>query len=88
MPDKAIPFVKAFGGFSDGSCASAGYTEKEGEQNGTGDKDKDRTYTIYGKEMAMMARRSWIWMASPVHHRQQHRGRDSMNALVAVRRKA
>ena len=49
VPDKAIPFVKAFGGFSDGSCASVGYETEEGTQNGTGDKDKERAYTIYGK---------------------------------------
>ena len=49
IPDKGVPFVKAFGGFSDGSCAAAGYGVKEGEQNGTGEKDKDRTYEIYGK---------------------------------------
>ena len=49
IPEKGIPFVKAFGGFSDGDCASAGYTTKEGEQNGTGEKDKDRTYQIFGK---------------------------------------
>ena len=49
IPDKGVPFVKAFGGFSSGDCASVGYTEKEGEENGTGEKDKERTYTIYGR---------------------------------------
>ena len=49
VPDKGVPFVKAFGGMSDGGCAAAGYTKKEGTANGTGDKDKDRIYDIYGK---------------------------------------
>ena len=41
--------MKAFGGLESGSCASAGYSVKEGEENGTGERDKDRTYTVYGK---------------------------------------
>ena len=49
IPDAGIPFVKAFGGLESGSCASAGYSVKEGEENGTGERDKDRTYTVYGK---------------------------------------
>ena len=42
VPEKGVPFVKAFGGFSDGTCAAAGYTVKEGTEEGTGEKDKDR----------------------------------------------
>lgn len=49
IPDKAVPFVKAFGGFSGGSCASAGFGTKDGTANGTGDKDKDREYDVYVK---------------------------------------
>ena len=49
VPDAGVPFVKAFGGFSDGTCAAAGYPNKEGTASGTGDKDKDREYTIYSK---------------------------------------
>ena len=50
VPEKAAPFVRAFGGFSDGSCAAFGYTVKEGSANGTGDKDKERSYDLYSKE--------------------------------------
>ena len=50
VPEKGVPFVKAFAGFSDGSCASAGYTKSEGTASGTGEKDKERTYSLYGKE--------------------------------------
>ena len=50
IPDKALPFVKTFGGFSSGSCASVGYGTKEGTESGTGDKDRDRTYDIYSKD--------------------------------------
>ena len=49
VPEKGVPFVKAFGGMSDGSCASAGYPNKEGTANGTGDKDSDREYDLYSK---------------------------------------
>ena len=49
IPDKAVPFVKAFGGFSDGSCVSAGYETRDGTAKGTGEKDKDREYDIYVK---------------------------------------
>ena len=49
VPDKGVPFVKAFGGLSSGTCESAGYPNREGTANGTGDKDSDREYTIYGK---------------------------------------
>ncbi len=49
VPEKGVPFVKTFGGMSDGGCAAAGYPNKEGSANGTGDKDKDRTYDIYTK---------------------------------------
>merc|ERR1712232_84039 len=49
VPDKAAYFVKTFGGFSSGSCASEGYTVKEGTEKGTGEKDSDREYTIYSK---------------------------------------
>ena len=49
VPDKGVPFVKAFGGLSSGTCESVGYPNREGTANGTGDKDKDREYTIYGK---------------------------------------
>ena len=49
VPDKGVPFVKAFGGLSSGTCESVGYPNREGTANGTGDKDSDREYTIYGK---------------------------------------
>ena len=49
VPDKGVPFVKAFGGFSDGTCAAAGFPTKEGTAPGTGEKDKERSYDIYGK---------------------------------------
>jgi hypothetical protein len=46
---KGAFFAKTFGGLADGSCATAGYTKDEGTTNGTGEKDKQRTYSIYGK---------------------------------------
>ena len=50
VPENAVFFVKTFGGFTEGSCAVEGYTVAEGTANGTGEKDKQRTYNIYGKE--------------------------------------
>jgi len=49
IPDTAIPFVK-MAGYSSGSCASIGYTKPAGSATGTGDRDKDKTYDLYGKE--------------------------------------
>ena len=49
VPDNAVFFVKNMGGFKDGSCATEGYDVNEGTANGTGEKDKERQYTIYGK---------------------------------------
>ena len=49
VPENAVFFVKNFGGFKDGSCATEGFTVQEGTAQGTGDKDKQRTYTIYSK---------------------------------------
>ena len=50
VPDNAVFFVKTFGGFTDGACAVEGYTVNQGTAKGTGDKDKERVYAIYGKE--------------------------------------
>ena len=50
VPEKGVFFVKTLGGFSEGSCAESGYTVSEGTANGTGEKDKDKTYDIYSKE--------------------------------------
>ena len=50
VPEKGVPFVKAFGGFSDGTCAAAGYPVPAGTANGNGEKDKDRTFDLYEKE--------------------------------------
>ena len=49
VPDKGVPFAKAFGGLSEGSCASEGYATQQGSAPGTKDKDKDRSYSIYVK---------------------------------------
>ena len=49
VPENAVFFVKNFGGFKDGSCATEGYNVNEGTAKGTGEKDKEREYTIYGK---------------------------------------
>ena len=49
VPENAVFFVKQFGGFTDGSCATEGYTVEDGTANGTGEKDKERTYEIYTK---------------------------------------
>ena len=49
VPENAVFFVKNFGGFKDGSCATEGFTVQEGTAKGTGEKDKERTYTIYSK---------------------------------------
>ena len=50
VPEKAMFFVKNLGGFQDGACDVEGYTKEEGTANGTGEKDKERTYSVYGKE--------------------------------------
>lgn len=50
VPEKGVFFAKTFGKLVDGSCATEGYTNEEGTANGTGEKDKERTYNIYGKE--------------------------------------
>eukprot|EP00977_Amphora_coffeiformis_P023430 scaffold13351_cov200-Amphora_coffeaeformis.AAC.11 len=49
VPENAVFFVKNLGGFKDGSCATEGFTVQEGTAQGTGDKDKQRTYSIYSK---------------------------------------
>jgi hypothetical protein len=49
VPENAAFFVKQFGGFKEGSCAVEGYEADEGTAKGTGEKDKERDYTIYGK---------------------------------------
>eukprot|EP00980_Cylindrotheca_fusiformis_P001424 scaffold345_cov134-Cylindrotheca_fusiformis.AAC.35 len=49
VPEKGIFFAKTFGGLVDGSCSTEGYKNDEGTANGTGEKDKKRTYSIYGK---------------------------------------
>ena len=49
VPEKGVFFVKTLGGFSDGTCAAAGYPVKQGTANGTGEKDKEKTYDIYSK---------------------------------------
>lgn len=49
VPEKGVFFAKTFGGLVEGSCSADGYTSDEGTANGTGDKDKKRTYSIYGK---------------------------------------
>lgn len=50
VPESAVFFVKQFGGFRDGACATEGYAVADGTANGTGDKDKERVYHIYAKE--------------------------------------
>ena len=50
VPEKGVFFVKTLGGFSEGTCAAAGYTVKEGTANGTGEKDKEKTYDLYSKK--------------------------------------
>ena len=49
VPEKGAFFAKQFGGAQEGSCESAGYPNKEGTANGTGDKDSDKEYDIYSK---------------------------------------
>ena len=49
IPDNVVFIVKQLGGFQDGSCAVEGYTVEEGTAKGTGEKDKERDYSIYGK---------------------------------------
>uniref|UniRef100_A0A7S3DNV8 Uncharacterized protein n=1 Tax=Entomoneis paludosa TaxID=265537 RepID=A0A7S3DNV8_9STRA len=49
VPDKAAFFIRQFGGFSDGACAVDGYSSAEGTANGTGEKDSQRVYAIYGQ---------------------------------------
>lgn len=49
VPAAGVFFAKNLGGMSDGSCASVGYTVPQGTAQGTGDKDKQRTFNIYGK---------------------------------------
>ena len=48
VPERVAGLVKSFGGFKDGSCATEGYSTAEGMANGTGDKDQERVYSIYG----------------------------------------
>lgn len=50
VPEKAVFFVKTLGGFQDGSCATDGYTVAAGTAQGTGEKDQQRVYAIYGKQ--------------------------------------
>lgn len=51
VPEKGrVLRQKTLGGFSDGACAAAGYPVKQGTANGTGEKDKEKTYDIYSKE--------------------------------------
>ena len=49
VSEKGVFFAKTFGKLVDGSCATEGYTNAEGSANGTGEKDSQRTYDIYGK---------------------------------------
>lgn len=49
VSEKGVFFAKTFGKLVDGSCATEGYTNAEGKANGTGEKDSQRTYDIYGK---------------------------------------
>ena len=48
--EKKAFFAKKFGGLKDGECSVEGYTSSEGKENGTNDKDKDKEYSIFGKE--------------------------------------
>ena len=50
VPDNVVKFLEAFGGFRDGECAVDGYTKAVGTANGTGDKDKEKEYSLYDKE--------------------------------------
>ena len=50
VPEAGVFFAKNLGGMVDGSCASVGYSVPQGTAQGTGDKDKQRTFDIYGKE--------------------------------------
>jgi uncharacterized low-complexity protein len=49
VPENGVFFAKTFGSLVEGSCPAEGYTNDEGEASGTGEKDKKRTYNIYGK---------------------------------------
>ena len=48
--EKKAFFAKQFGGLKDGACSVEGYTVSGGTENGKNDKDKDKEYSIYGKE--------------------------------------
>ena len=49
VPEKVVPIVKSFYGFQEGACQVDGYAVDQGTAKGTGDKDKERDYAIYGK---------------------------------------
>lgn len=49
VPASVVGLVKTFGGFQDGTCATEGFSEPQGTSFGTGDKDQQRTYSIYAK---------------------------------------
>lgn len=50
VPEAGVFFAKNLGGMVEGSCVTDGYTTKEGTASGITDKDKQRTFYIYGKE--------------------------------------
>lgn len=52
VPKKVAFLAKMFGrgGYVDGCCSLEGYTVEEGTLQGTRKRDKDKTYTIYGRE--------------------------------------
>jgi len=49
VPEKVAPLVKTFGGFKDGACKVDGFATADGTANGTGEKDKERTYSIFSQ---------------------------------------
>ena len=50
VPPTGVFFAKNLGGMVEGPCSKDGYTVPEGTASGIRDKDKERTYEIYGKE--------------------------------------
>lgn len=48
--EKKAYFAKTFGGLKDGACSVEGYTKSEGTTNGINDKDKEKVYSLFGKE--------------------------------------
>jgi hypothetical protein len=51
VPTSVVGLVKTFGGFQDGTCAMEGFAEPQGTALGTGDKDQQRTYSIFAAKL-------------------------------------